>query len=104
MADEKEALAGSLVESTFLKGEVIMREGEEGEAFYILAKGRIAFSKGRFLFCISRPGLGTIRLFCARGLAPMQPSGLFLNTTAKRSALWTAASRRKGVFSGSGAY
>ncbi|CAD7927308.1 unnamed protein product [Amoebophrya sp. A25] len=45
LADEKEAVANALVETNFILGETIIREGDVGNAFYILKKGTIAFTK-----------------------------------------------------------
>jgi len=46
LSEEKEQLANALTETQFLKGEVIIKEGEEGDAFYILSKGQVSFAKG----------------------------------------------------------
>mmetsp|Transcript_19465 Transcript_19465/g.48766 ORF Transcript_19465/g.48766 Transcript_19465/m.48766 type:complete len:823 (-) Transcript_19465:925-3393(-) len=45
LADEKEAVANALVETNFILGETIIKEGDVGNAFYILKKGTIAFTK-----------------------------------------------------------
>ncbi|CAD7955388.1 unnamed protein product [Amoebophrya sp. A120] len=45
LADEKEAMASCLVETHYIMGETIIKEGEEGDAFYILKQGQIAFTK-----------------------------------------------------------
>lgn len=45
LADEREALAYSLIETHWLKGDVIIREGDDGTAFFVLAKGVIKFTK-----------------------------------------------------------
>jgi len=45
LSDEKDALANALVETHFIMGECIIKEGDKGDAFYILAKGAITFTK-----------------------------------------------------------
>ena len=35
-----------MTETQFIKGEVIIKEGEDGDAFYILSKGQVSFAKG----------------------------------------------------------
>mmetsp|Transcript_19463 Transcript_19463/g.48763 ORF Transcript_19463/g.48763 Transcript_19463/m.48763 type:complete len:836 (-) Transcript_19463:646-3153(-) len=45
LREEKDALASSLVETNYILGETVIREGEQGDAFYILKKGQIAFTK-----------------------------------------------------------
>lgn len=43
LGGEKTALAHALVEAHYIKGDVIIKEGDEGDAFYILSRGKIAF-------------------------------------------------------------
>ena len=38
-------MAGALIETHFHKGEVVIHEGDIGDAFFILSKGEIAFKK-----------------------------------------------------------
>lgn len=45
LSDEKDALANALVETHFIMGECIIKEGDRGDAFYILAKGAVTFTK-----------------------------------------------------------
>jgi len=45
LSDEKDALANALVETHFIMGECVIKEGDKGDAFYILAKGAITFTK-----------------------------------------------------------
>jgi len=54
-----------LVETQFIKGEVIIKEGEVGDAFYILARGQIEFSKNGHAISImdsSKPEKGILSL------------------------------------------
>ncbi len=44
ISEEKDALAEALVETTFVRGESIIKEGDKGDAFYILAKGNYVLS------------------------------------------------------------
>eukprot|EP00928_Gymnodinium_smaydae_P069705 TRINITY_DN5336_c0_g2_i1.p1 TRINITY_DN5336_c0_g2~~TRINITY_DN5336_c0_g2_i1.p1 ORF type:complete len:754 (+),score=136.41 TRINITY_DN5336_c0_g2_i1:167-2428(+) len=43
--DEKEAIAEALVEAHFLKGDVIMKQGDYGNTFYIFYEGEMVVSK-----------------------------------------------------------
>ncbi|CAD7927310.1 unnamed protein product [Amoebophrya sp. A25] len=45
LAEEKEQLSQHLVETHYIMGETIIKEGENGNAFYILKKGQVAFTK-----------------------------------------------------------
>ena len=38
-------LADALIETQYLKGEIVIKEGDEGDAFFLLNKGVIQFSK-----------------------------------------------------------
>lgn len=74
LSDEKESLANALVETHFIKGETIIKEGEEGDAFYILVTGQIQFSKNGQEISVmdaAKPEKGTF--FGERSLLKKEP-------------------------------
>jgi hypothetical protein len=53
-----ERLAGSLVPLRFAAGDVLMREGEPGDRYYVVAEGRLDVSQGGRLLRHCGPGVG----------------------------------------------
>jgi cGMP-dependent protein kinase len=48
--DHKEAVASSLVEQTFPKGQTLVQEGDPGSTFYVIKQGEASVWKGNELF------------------------------------------------------
>jgi CRP-like cAMP-binding protein len=47
--DHKETIAGALIKQEFMKGQVIINEGDPGSSFYIIKEGNASVWKGNKL-------------------------------------------------------